>query len=181
MNILAQDWIAASILTVALFAYFETLGPFFRQFRLDDASLQHPFAYHERVSDTKLYLPDFLARCGAKAGTPVAEFVTVEVCTAPLGSMYLADGMKSTPSGHSSVAFAAMFYVFLWLGAEGRLPGPFWLTEFVRTAPLAVAAYIALSRTQDYRHHFKDIVLGSAIGVGGAWLMYKKYHGTAER
>ena len=237
MNILAQDWIAASILTVALFAYFETLGPFFRQFRLDDASLQHPFAYHERVSDTKLYLvsyllplaliiaaqtarrrfalkaaptapallglvlaiaatgittdvlkvwianprPDFLARCGAKAGTPVAEFVTVEVCTAPLGLMYLADGMKLTPLGHLLVAFAAMFYVFLWLGAEGRLPGPFWLTEFVRTAPLAVAAYIALSRTQDYRHHFKDIVLGLAIGVGGAWLMYKKYHGTAER
>lgn len=60
MNILAQDWIAASILTVALFAYFETLGPFFRQFRLDDASLQHPFAYHERVSDTKLYLVSYL-------------------------------------------------------------------------------------------------------------------------
>lgn len=227
-----QDWISAIVLTGSLLVYFDYLPPFFRQFRLDDASLQHPFAVEERVSDTMLYVvsfalplalivaaqavrrryqkktaltsvallglvlaiaatgivtdilkvwianprPDFLARCGAAADAHPAQYVSVDVCTAPLGEQRLSDGMKLTPLGHLLVAFASMYYVFLWLGREGRFPGPAWLTLGVRTAPLGLAAYIALSRTMDYRHHFKDICIGLALGVAGAWTMYRKYH-----
>lgn len=41
--------------------------------------------------------------------------------------------------------------------------------------PILVAAYIALSRTQDYRHHFFDIGFGSAIGIVFAVIFYYKY------
>lgn len=228
----AQDWISAVVLTGALLFYFDYLSPYFRQFRLDDSSLQHPFATEERVSDSMLYLisyflpttliilaqavrrhfrqqtsltssallglllaisatgivtnilkvwianprPDFLARCGASADAHIDSYVSVDVCTAPLGVQRLADGMKLTPLGHLLIAFAAMYYVFLWLGREGRMPGPAWITHVMRFAPLGIAAYIALSRTMDYRHHFKDICIGLALGVIGAWTMYRKYH-----
>lgn len=227
-----QDWISAVVLTVSLLWYFDYLPPYFREFRLDDASLQHPFAVEERVSDTMLYLvsyvlplvlivasqaarrrfqmktaltsiallglvlaisvtgivtnilkvwianprPDFLARCGASPDAHTASYVSVDICTAPLGVQRLDDGMKLTPLGHLLVAFAAMYYVYLWLGREGRMPGPAWVAQGLRIAPLGLAAYIAFSRTMDYRHHFKDICIGLVLGVMGAWTMYRKYH-----
>lgn len=228
------DWLTVCVLLVLFFAYFEHLQPFYRQFRLDDVSLQHPFAVVERVTDIQLYLvltlvpmlymaavavhraqtrragdaapkpvsvavlglwmslvlaailtdvlkvwignprPDFLERCGAAAGTPSDSFVAVDVCTAPLGASRLADGMKSTPLGHSSIAFAGMYFLFLWMGRDAGVRKS-WLLLLARTLPMLAAAYIALSRTQDYRHHFKDVFLGLLLGAGTARLVYEKY------
>lgn len=127
--------------------------------------------------------PDFLARCGAAVGTPFDEYVTAEVCTAPLGTGVLADGMKSTPSGHLALSFAAFGYLSAWLVAQfglARAERPVhWY--FVAGLPLLVASYIALSRTQDYRHHFVDIGLGGLIGGVIANGAYRKYFpGVAE-
>lgn len=243
----AKDWLTVAIFIVLFFYYFEYLQPFQRQFRLDDSTLQHPFAKVERVTDNELYLycslvptavigvvqflrtklcgpvsggasenwslsatnrallglwvsvvaaacvtdvlkvwiarprPDFLERCGAVAGTPLHTYVSTKVCTAPLGQMYVADGMKSTPLGHLSMAFAGLFYLTLWLGRHGRFPKASALTTFiVRTLPSLLAAYIAFSRTQDYRHHFFDVVLGLTIGILFAWGCYVKYHGVSN-
>ncbi|RLV92522.1 Diacylglycerol pyrophosphate phosphatase 1 [Spathaspora sp. JA1] len=123
--------------------------------------------------------PDFLARCGAAANTPVDKLVGIEVCTAPLGNMYLSDGMKSTPSGHSSMAFAGLLYLSLWLLGQFEMlkkKRQITLVHWVIVVlPLLVASYIGLSRTQDYRHHFFDIILGGLIGVTFACLSYFKY------
>lgn len=121
--------------------------------------------------------PDFLARCGASVGTPVDEYVTTDVCTAPFGYRALVDGMKSTPSGHLALSFAAFGYLSAWLVAQfglARTDRPVhW--HFVAGLPLMLAAYIALSRTQDYRHHFVDIGLGGLIGCTIAKGAYRKY------
>lgn len=120
--------------------------------------------------------PDFLARCGPRKGTPVGPLVGVDVCTAPLGEMYLLDGMKSTPLGHSSMAFAGLGYLTLWLVGQWLLAKRTRLWELlVLGSPLILASYIALSRTQDYRHHFFDIVLGGSIGIVFAVVCYRKY------
>lgn len=240
----AKDWLTVFAFVVLFFYYFEHLQPFQRQFRLDDSTLQHPFARVERVTDNELYVycallptaaicvfqfirralltkstgrdestglsatnrtllglwvsvvaaacvtdvlkvwiarprPDFLERCGAVAGTPLNQFVTTSVCSAPLGQMYLSDGMKSTPLGHLSMAFAGLFYLTLWLGRDGKIPGLSSIgTLILRSFPSLLAAYIALSRTQDYRHHFFDVSLGLVIGVFFAWGAYVKYHGS---
>lgn len=241
MSTIAKDWLTAFVFIVLFFGYFEHLQPFQREFRLDDLTLQYPFARVERVTDAELYVycalvptaviclvqlmrmrlaslnsrndnlllsetnrtllglwvsvvatacvtdvlkvwiarprPDFVARCGALAEIPLHKFVTTKVCTAPLGQIYLMDGMKSTPLGHLSMSFAGLFYLTLWLGREGKLPGINAIqTLVVRTIPSLLATYIALSRTQDYRHHFFDVLLGLAIGIAFAWGVYSRYH-----
>lgn len=228
-----SDWITVAVLVVAFFGYFERTQPFYRQFKLSDPRLQHPFATKERVTDLQLYFlttavpmfvigmvkmfkkrisqqqvsvhativglwialtvaavftdilkdwignprPDFLQRCGAVLGTPTNVFVGVEVCLSPLGVNRLADGMKLTPLGHSSMSFASFFYLYLWLGGEGHIPKiNRWAWLLLELLPLFLAAYVAFLRTQDYRHHFFDVFLGLAIGVAAGWLLHKKYH-----
>ncbi|KAI5969981.1 hypothetical protein CANMA_001021 [Candida margitis] len=124
--------------------------------------------------------PDFIARCGPKPQTPLDMLVDIGVCTSPLGDMYLSDGLKSTPSGHSSMAFGGLLYLSLWYIGQLQV-----LTRekhrmgllLVSGLPIVFAAYIALSRTQDYRHHFFDIAFGSLLGIVFAWFSHWKYFG----
>lgn len=124
--------------------------------------------------------PDFLERCGAKTGTPMHELVDISVCTAPLGESVLIDGLRSTPSGHSSISFSGLLYLTLWLLGQFKLlqvrNSSRHIYQYLLVfSPLLLAAYIALSRTQDYRHHFVDIIMGSLIGLGIAWWSYHHY------
>lgn len=121
--------------------------------------------------------PDFLARCGALEGTATNILVDVSVCTAPLGIPALVDGMRSTPSGHSSISFSGFLYLSLWLSGQFKLftkTHPLYQYILV-SLPLLLATYVALSRTQDYRHHFMDIFLGGNIGIFFAIVVYNRY------
>ncbi|KAI5964580.1 uncharacterized protein KGF55_001649 [Candida pseudojiufengensis] len=145
--------------------------------------------------------PDFIARCGPKSGTPINTLVDVlDVCTAPIGEIYLLDGMKSTPSGHSSMSFAGLGFLSLWLldvfnnlnfinnrdivdfnnnnPNSNKKSSNFQLIfKIICILPLIFASYIALSRTQDYRHHFFDIIFGGLLGLILCYTIYKKYFG----
>ncbi|SCV03358.1 LAME_0H09780g1_1 [Lachancea meyersii CBS 8951] len=118
--------------------------------------------------------PDFLARCMPKEGTPLDVLVTAsEVCTSKnLGR--LMDGFRSTPSGHSSESFAGLGYLSLWLAGQLLVenPGVSQMRRTVASLPAIGAATIAISRTEDYRHHFIDVILGSCIGM---YIAYKVY------
>ncbi|RCK63979.1 Diacylglycerol pyrophosphate phosphatase 1 [Candida viswanathii] len=124
--------------------------------------------------------PDFLARCGPKPGTTLNMLVDSSVCTAPLGEDVLIDGMRSTPSGHSSISFSGLLYLTLWLLGQFKLlqarSSPRHVYKYLLVfSPVVLASYVALSRTQDYRHHFGDIIMGSLIGLGFAWWAYHHY------
>ncbi|VEU24016.1 DEKNAAC105222 [Brettanomyces naardenensis] len=209
-------------------------APYQRQFTINDLTISHPFAEHERVppqmllelvavvplviflvvdliltpSKRKVYLlyisflglaisvttcdlivgilknwvgrcrPDFLARCIPKADAlPDTLYFAKDVCTTTdMGR--LLDGFRTTPSGHSSMAFSSFGYVTFWLlgqflGCSCNYVGAWRF--LVSGLPSLFAAYVALSRTQDYRHHFVDVVLGSAIGWLFAWWAYRRY------
>lgn len=121
--------------------------------------------------------PDFLARCGPRPGTKTNVLVGLEVCTAPLGMPVLIDGLRSTPSGHSSISFAGLLYLSYWLFGQFKLTQtrqPVW-KPLVCGLPVLMATYIALSRTQDYRHHFADIIFGSILGIAFATFSYFRY------
>lgn len=124
--------------------------------------------------------PDFLQRCGLK--DPAPGLFTLASCTLPLGHDRVLDGLKSSPSGHSSLAFAGLGYLALWLcGQHGLLHSstffqvPVWKQFVCMGSPIAAAAYIALSRVQDYRHHPLDVFLGSLLGAVIAYVMYRRY------
>ncbi|SCV99480.1 LAFE_0A04082g1_1 [Lachancea fermentati] len=206
--------------------------PFERQFYVNDPTLGHPHAKHQRVDNDALFFysiavpvititlftlvvadsrhkfylmytsllglilswlttilvtdylknwigrprPDFLARCKPRADAPLNVYVTAkEVCTTSNISR-LMDGFRSTPSGHSSESFAGLGYLYLWLCGQLLTENPrvgAW-RKCVAGLPLLGAATIALSRTEDYRHHFVDVVLGSALGMLIAYWGYSR-------
>lgn len=61
--------------------------------------------------------PDLLDRCQAMAGTPIDILVDVAVCTQQ-NKHKLDEGFRSFPSGHSSMAFAGLGFLSLWLAGQ---------------------------------------------------------------
>lgn len=121
--------------------------------------------------------PDFLARCQPKKGLPLDTLLNAsEVCTTHHKER-LMDGFRTTPSGHSSESFAGLGYLYLWLCGQLLTESPqsgIW-RKVAALHPLLGALVIALSRTQDYRHHFIDVILGSALGYTVASFTYKRF------
>lgn len=208
----------------------ENLKPFERQFYVNDVTISHPFAEHERVpvtdlmmyafwmplgvivtvavvvttSRNKIYVtyvsamglfistlmagivtdilknfigrhrPDFLARCVPREDAPLNTMVFAQdVCTTD-NIPRLLDGFRTTPSGHSSISFAGLTYLSLWLAGQLVAANEYlgaWRT-ILSFAPTLGAALIALSRTEDYRHHFVDILIGSCLGLAISFWSY---------
>ena len=111
--------------------------------------------------------PDFLSRCTA---------IVDGACVNPDSPYTLAEGFKSFPSGHSSAAFAGMILLSLVLMGRTRL----WFAPRHRSfhklllciSPLALALWVAVSRTLDNRHHFTDVLCGAVIGSASACGVY---------
>nr|ODN89983.1 PAP2 domain-containing protein [Cryptococcus depauperatus CBS 7841] len=124
--------------------------------------------------------PDLIARCLPVKGAadhPVFGLSTVAICTNP-DQFLLKDGFKSFPSGHSSLSFAGLGFLSLYLAGKMHL----WDIRGHRTrawaalVPLLGGAMVAISRTRDNRHHWQDIVIGSLLGVFISWVSYRTYY-----
>lgn len=145
--------------------------------------------------------PDFLARCSPdwtlvsqQIAASIAKASEVSVAGLPPGvDMYfngtictgnavkIVEGRKSFPSGHSSVSFAGLGYLALYLSAALgiysrplRRPTPL-LAVTVSFAPVVLALFIALSRIIDYRHSGYDVFFGAALGVLVSWWSFRHY------
>ncbi|SCU86870.1 LAMI_0D03906g1_1 [Lachancea mirantina] len=120
--------------------------------------------------------PDFLARCRPRDGIPGHVLVTAaEVCTTS-NLPKLMDGFRTTPSGHSSESFAGLGYLYLWLCGQllTDLPQVGSWRKCLASVPLLIATTVALSRTEDYRHHFVDVIIGSCLGMAIAFWAYHR-------
>lgn len=233
---LLEAWKATDVILLVLLlvanSYIWEIEPFQRQFTINDLTISHPYAKHERVPGkllsqlslglpsiviiavapilTKenrlkvlfisllgLYMslfvnslitgiiknwigrlrPDFLARCIPKPDTPPDVLVYAkDVCT-QTNMKRLLDGFRTTPSGHSSTSFAGLGYLTIWLCSQlvAAHKGVGSWRSIVCSVPFMVAFYVAMSRTQDYRHHFVDVLLGSILGQLVAWWSYRRY------
>ncbi|KAH7127050.1 lipid phosphate phosphatase-like protein 1 [Dendryphion nanum] len=128
--------------------------------------------------------PDLIARCNMpqevkeQAFKDAANFIlaTVKLCDQK-DDHILQDGFKSFPSGHSSTAFAGLFYLSLYLAAKLHVldsKGEVW-KSFIVLIPTLAAAVVAGSRIMDARHHPFDVLFGSALGLLVAWGSYRQY------
>ncbi|KAK5129737.1 hypothetical protein LTR08_002913 [Meristemomyces frigidus] len=121
--------------------------------------------------------PDLLARCNPAPPTPPHALVTLAVCTEQ-NPHTLHDGWRSFPSGHSSFAFAGLGYTALFLASQLHAirPRASLAVALVCLAPLLGAALIAISRLEDYRHDFADVISGSALGFAVAYFNWRRYY-----
>ncbi|KAF2007231.1 lipid phosphate phosphatase-like protein 1 [Amniculicola lignicola CBS 123094] len=119
---------------------------------------------------------ELLASIGAKFSDKKFLLATIDMCTQKDHAI-LQDGFKSFPSGHSSTAFAGLFYLSLYLAAKLHIldsKGEVW-KGFVVLIPSLGAALVAGSRIMDARHHPFDVLSGSLMGILVAWASYRQY------
>ncbi|QPG77325.1 hypothetical protein FOA43_004734 [Brettanomyces nanus] len=143
------------------------------------------------------FRPDFLQRCGPKVseddGTGFNHVYNETICSMPLGASVFKDGYKSCPSGHSSFAWCGLTFFNLWISGQFKLHAPvdpdsksiessgnsryhrFRLAQLINLLPLCLCLQIAVSRSEDYRHDFIDISLGSLIGLATSVIVYSQF------
>ncbi|KAL8799094.1 MAG: hypothetical protein Q9182_006157 [Xanthomendoza sp. 2 TL-2023] len=123
--------------------------------------------------------PDLIDRCRPQQGSAdplVYGLSDISICTQQ-NHKILKDGFRSFPSGHSSSAFAGLFYLSIYLAAKMHVldnRGEVWKT-FIVMIPTLGAALIAVSRIMDARHHPFDVISGSMLGMLVAWGAYRQY------
>lgn len=106
---------------------------------------------------------------------PQNMLTSSSVCTR---TELLKDGFKSFPSGHSSFSFGGLGYLSLYLAGKLHLfdeRGHIY-KSIVVLAPLILAALIAISRVDNYRHHWQDVTVGAIIGTIFAVFAYRQYY-----
>lgn len=93
---------------------------------------------------------------------------------------FVKDGRKSFPSGHSSIIWLCFTYTSLYIWGKTRAFTKRYKHESWRFCSglllLLYPLYVSISRTQDYRHHYQDVLVGSLIGIICAYTSYKLYY-----
>ncbi|KAH8726902.1 phosphatidic acid phosphatase type 2/haloperoxidase [Phaeosphaeriaceae sp. PMI808] len=123
--------------------------------------------------------PDLIDRCLVnldKIDKTPRKLQTYLICD-QTNNYILSDGFKSFPSGHSSVSFAGLFYLSLYLAAKLHVldaKGEVW-RSFVVMVPTLGAALITGTRIMDARHHPFDVISGALLGILVAWASYRQY------
>lgn len=126
--------------------------------------------------------PDLMSRCEADPVKIAAvravnyTLATIDICTQK-DDYILQDGFKSFPSGHSSVSFAGLFYLSIYLAGKLHVmdaKGEVWRT-FLVMVPALGAALITGTRIMDARHHPFDVLSGATLGIAVAWVSYRQY------
>lgn len=127
-------------------------------------------------------------------GRPRPHFATVCKVYEPAGTTHctgdaalVREARKSFPSGHSSLAFSAGVFLLLslarYLGlAESQKSRPVSVAPKLTTAvlvslPVGVAGLVAVSRINDYHHHYSDVVAGALVGTFYAVLIFVAHGG----
>ncbi|KAL8142022.1 hypothetical protein V2J09_015054 [Rumex salicifolius] len=108
--------------------------------------------------------PDFFWRCFPD-GNEMYDSVGNVICNGQ--ESVVTEGYKSFPSGHSSMSFAGLGFVSLYLAAKMKAfdeKGHVAKLCVVIT-PLLAATMVAISRVDDYWHHWQDVFVGGFLGT----------------
>ncbi|XP_021912203.1 lipid phosphate phosphatase 2-like isoform X2 [Carica papaya] len=118
--------------------------------------------------------PDFFWRCFPDGKDKYDEFGGV-ICHG-LASV-IKEGHKSFPSGHSSWSFAGLGFLSFYLSGK--------IQAFDRRGhvaklcivflPLLAASLVAISRVDDYWHHWQDVFTGGILGLVVAAFCYRQF------
>ncbi|KAL9268284.1 putative lipid phosphate phosphatase 3, chloroplastic [Drosera capensis] len=118
--------------------------------------------------------PDFFWRCFPDGVDEYDKLGNVVCHGEP---SVIKEGHKSFPSGHSSWSFAGLGFLSLYLAGK--------IKAFNRQGhvaklcivflPLLAAALVAVSRVDDYWHHWQDVFAGGLLGLVVAFFCYLQF------
>jgi len=120
--------------------------------------------------------PNFAARCWPNGQPMKFGGEGVPVCAAD--AIDPGEGRKSFPSGHTSWSTSGMAYLSFWLAGHLRCfdGSGHPLRLVVAGLPIAISAWIGITRLQDYWHHVEDVAAGFLLGLGFAYLSYRMHY-----
>ncbi|KAL4577589.1 hypothetical protein LXL04_013698 [Taraxacum kok-saghyz] len=89
----------------------------------------------------------------------------------------IGQGHKSFPSGHSSWSFAGLGFLSLYLSGKIRVfdQQGHAAKLCIVFLPLLAASLVAISRVDNYRHHWQDVFIGGFIGITMAIFCYLQF------
>ncbi|KAJ4972794.1 hypothetical protein NE237_005968 [Protea cynaroides] len=118
--------------------------------------------------------PDFFWRCFPD-GKDVYDSLGNVICHGK--ASVIKEGHKSFPSGHTSWSFAGLGFLSLYLSGKVK--------AFDRRGhvaklcivllPLLLASLVAVSRVDDYWHHWQDVFAGGLLGLIVATFCYLQF------
>ncbi|CAO1948391.1 unnamed protein product [Urochloa humidicola] len=119
--------------------------------------------------------PNFFWRCFPDGKAVFDSITTGVICHGD--PSVIKEGHKSFPSGHTSWSFAGLGFLSWYLAGK--------ITVFDRRGhvaklcvvllPLLVATMIAISRVDDYWHHWQDVCTGGVLGLVVASVCYLQF------
>ncbi|XP_020098198.1 lipid phosphate phosphatase 2-like isoform X4 [Ananas comosus] len=119
--------------------------------------------------------PDFFWRCFPDGKAAYDNVTTSVICHGE--KSVIREGHKSFPSGHTSWSFAGLGFLAWYLAGK--------IAVFDRRGhvaklcivflPLLVASLVAVSRVDDYWHHWQDVFAGGLLGLVVASFCYLQF------
>lgn len=108
------------------------------------------------------FRPDFLERCQPSPSALESISATVLEACEQSDVRLLHEGLKSTPSGHSSMITSGTAFATLWVRSHVAKPRD-WRSSCWWCPILALI--VMVSRAVDHRHHWYDIVAGATLAL----------------
>lgn len=109
----------------------------------------------------KLYIsnfrPDFIDRCNPIENLKPDVLYDITICQQE-NLKILYEGLKSTPSGHSSFAMAGLGYLYYWQLSHVHV------NSIYHIWCIGLIILIMISRVLDHRHHWYDVLSGGLLG-----------------
>ncbi|KAJ1284898.1 hypothetical protein BS78_03G240400 [Paspalum vaginatum] len=119
--------------------------------------------------------PDFFWRCFPDGKPNYNNFTTGVICHGE--ASVIKEGHKSFPSGHTSWSFAGLGFLSWYLAGKIKVfdRRGHVAKLCVVLSPLLLAALVAVSRVDDYWHHWQDVCTGGLLGMTVASICYLQF------
>lgn len=119
------------------------------------------------------FRPDFIDRCkpNMEKAQDLSAYYGLDICEQP-NKWLLYEGLKSTPSGHSSFITSGLGFAYYWQKkyVSSHYSRHLWC--------IVLIILVMISRITDHRHHWYDVVSGCLLGITVIAISWRWVYGS---